>query len=128
MTEEQLREIKARTNAATPGPWRAHQGVVYSDATIANFCYGGTSRQTVTRAEMECNTEFVAEARTDVALLLAEIERLRIENSRAFLRGAAVMRSEAANLFEGTADKPGLAAMPAWAAFIRDLPLPKDSQ
>lgn len=55
-----------------------------------------------------------------------QIERLTAERDAAFKRGAAAMREAAADLFEGTADKAGLATMPTWAEFIRALPDPED--
>ena len=44
----------------------------------------------------------------------------------AYRRGAESMREAAAELFQG--NKPGLAAMPAWSAFIRSLPIPEDKR
>ena len=44
----------------------------------------------------------------------------------AYRRGAEAMREIVAELFQG--NKPGLAAMPAWAAFIRSLPIPEDKR
>ena len=44
----------------------------------------------------------------------------------AFRRGVDAMRQAAADLFEGTQDKPGLAKMPLWAKFIHSLPDPED--
>ena len=52
---------------------------------------------------------------------------MREQVEKAFSRGVAAMREKAADLFEGTQDKPGLAKMPLWAKFIRDLPDPKDN-
>lgn len=46
----------------------------------------------------------------------------------AYARGAEKMRDAVADLFEGTADKAGLASMPAWAKFIRTLPLPEETK
>jgi hypothetical protein len=45
-------------------------------------------------------------------------------SQQAYRRGAEAMREAAADLFQG--NKPGLAAMPAWSAFIRALPIPED--
>lgn len=75
MTQEELDVIKARANAATDGPWTYDQ----SDMIRANYYqyhiadirgYGGN-------LPMEANGEFIASARTDIPLLLAEIERIK---------------------------------------------------
>lgn len=51
---------------------------------------------------------------------------VEVIKAEAFSRGVASMRNATADLFEGTIDKAGLAKMPLWAKFIRELPDPKD--
>jgi len=76
--------------------------------------------------------------------LIAEIRRLRGEGCNllqvdgtttplcnaclecAFLRGARAMQEEAAQLFDGKPNVPGLAAMPVYADAIRALLIPED--
>lgn len=69
-----IREIRKRAEAATPGPWSANGGdvraAVYADGRTARIIYGG----------MPYDAEFIAHAREDVPALLAEVERLRGEN------------------------------------------------
>lgn len=77
MTPEEIAEIKARAEAATPGAWSIliHEPslsrmVVSNDRTLdIDFGYVGN--------RTEADAEFVAHARTDVPTLLAEVERLR---------------------------------------------------
>lgn len=84
LTDEQLTEMEARCNAATPGPWEtrgndcpeAIQNVYancYSVATVR--LYPGGDRLLVRTA----NAEFIAHARSDIPALLAEVRALKAE-------------------------------------------------
>jgi hypothetical protein len=70
---DRLSEIKARCEAATPGPWIVREGksfgVQSADKNIAS-CF---------RRE---NEDFISHAREDVPYLLAEVERLGAEVER----------------------------------------------
>lgn len=72
LSSQRIDEIETRANAATPGPWTVSED--YSDVLgpdgeqLASY-WNPTS---ATR-----NGEFIAHARTDVPVLLAEIRRLR---------------------------------------------------
>ena len=81
MTDEQLAAIRARADAATPGPWKAFKN--YDDYNTirpesAQDCehifncemYGGTPPG-------DADAEFIASARKDIPALLDEIERLK---------------------------------------------------
>lgn len=91
MTEQELEQIEARANAATPGPWTGDR----NDGTIKYRMMGGLDGQTevlivdhknnssgfygiddIPFEESEANEEFVKHARQDVPALLAEVERL----------------------------------------------------
>ena len=78
MTEEQLLAIKARAEAATPGPW----GIEHVERRI----WGGSERVCFLfgqdRRQNENNGVFIAHARQDIPDLLAEVERLRAEVAR----------------------------------------------
>jgi hypothetical protein len=91
MTPEDLAAVEARANAATPGPWMiTHDGglIVKSDAGfICDFACG-----TGTHAH---DANFIATARTDVPLLLAEVKRLQI-----VLRDQAVWLREQCDAME----------------------------
>ena len=74
MTKQELAEMRARAEAATPPPWKAH-------------CTGPEDRDwsvdRVAMMEQECgairnerDATFIAHAREDVPSLLAEIDRL----------------------------------------------------
>jgi hypothetical protein len=80
MTDEELGEITARCEAATPGPWRSYlEGRDHASGSDFIMTGEGTSRgedielSGATRADQE----FVAHARQDIPRLLAEVARLR---------------------------------------------------
>lgn len=94
MTEPiDLNAIRARADAATPGPWR-HVGKnwigtpVEIDVTEADWGSEGHTSFFVHTNEgggawrIE-DVEFIANARTDVPALVAEVERLRRERDEA---------------------------------------------
>lgn len=78
MNDEDLSAIRAREQAATKGPWRQ---TVSANVDIED--YNGNSLLNDNYAyECVCNftrkdAEFIVHARTDVPLLLAEVDRLR---------------------------------------------------
>lgn len=108
-TEQQLDEIAAREQAATPGPWGFYDGETYADvaADLEQTGPGSYSyREKVARLEdenywddqahedhdeerapeqMAANAAFIAHAREDVRVLLAEVRALRSERDE--LRG-----------------------------------------
>jgi hypothetical protein len=69
LTNDELAAIRARVEAATPGPWRTH---IYpmGESTIYGVGTCGAGPE---------DLAFIAAARTDVPDLLAEVERLRAE-------------------------------------------------
>lgn len=81
-----LELIKDRLNAATPGPWLVEStGVdpshplLWSQWVIWNEP-GGTGENDLVVAEADSpDAEFIAHARTDIVLLVLEVERLRSE-------------------------------------------------
>jgi hypothetical protein len=97
MTEQQLEAIRARCEAATPGPWSTRQAenehVVAVDAvvngdsrigcTTARYefisCHGSEEMPEEGRIVASFNAEFVAHAREDVPALLAYIEELEAD-------------------------------------------------
>lgn len=99
MKEEELKQIKARVEAATPGPW-----VLHTDSSRPDVCagitdsagnYSGPKSGFMGEGHLfefdkygpswgqeydNCaDAEFVAHARQDVPALIAEVERLRAE-------------------------------------------------
>lgn len=79
VSEEYLREIERRLAAITPGPWRHQQCFIETQASPPQLL--GVTMQ---RAEAGLedlpglqNGEFIAAARTDIPLLVAEVRRLR---------------------------------------------------
>jgi hypothetical protein len=85
MTEDDLKAIEARANAATPGPWATGAGKVEggqvrelviapNDDVIVAIAYGGFGNPVDRTSE---DRKFIAHARTDVPALVAEVRRLR---------------------------------------------------
>jgi len=70
MTKERLAEIRARLAAATPGPW--HVGPIVKGGGIL-FVMDSVGKK-VAR-----DSQFVANASADIAVLLTEVERLQAE-------------------------------------------------
>jgi DNA-binding transcriptional MerR regulator len=81
VTHEQLDAIRARVDAATPGPWEPSSDTltwIHVEAhglTVAE-CRTYLNRQH-TDEQNDANAAFIASAREDVPALLAEVERLR---------------------------------------------------
>jgi hypothetical protein len=75
MTPERLAEIRARAEAATPGPWR----VVGRDFAIKGFPQVElpTKEQHYFPVNFPCDADFIAAARTDIPDLLAYVDALR---------------------------------------------------
>jgi hypothetical protein len=93
MTQEQVDEIKARVDAATPGPWLSRTSSNWVDGkrtTTEYFVMREDDDVAVcadcvdpnTSKPSEANADFIAYAREDIPALLAEVERLQAENAR----------------------------------------------
>lgn len=79
MTDERLAEVKARAEAATPGPWH-HDRVDFDSGMTLYEIWGGKYREHGWLAHVEDNkpnADFISHARQDIPELLAEVERLR---------------------------------------------------
>ena len=92
MTEERFAEIRARAEAATPGPWvdrlrdfegvdgyglESHPTVEANGKTVCIFY-----EREIDDENDDADAAFIAAAREDVPALLAEVERLRAKNAR----------------------------------------------
>jgi hypothetical protein len=95
MTKEQLDAIRARLDAATPGPWEAVTPKRYAAVRSEKAgCYvytqgkipAETHPDTVARQQRDAH--LIANAPTDLRALLDEVERLTAERDAAFRRGA----------------------------------------
>jgi len=92
MNTKQLERIRAMAEAATPGPWNAKSQrisaedcwwiessdgdkTVIFDCSTVDFEGGGTPPS-------DSDTAFIIAARTDIPVLIAEIEQLQAENER----------------------------------------------
>lgn len=93
MTPEQLAAIRARLDAATPGPWHWDEHTVptlhgvggspdtyeYEAEVIEATHTGGCGCRAVCYLDLtidRSDAEFIAAARTDLEVLLAEVDRL----------------------------------------------------
>lgn len=83
MTEDELRAIEARAEAATAGPWTIHVEAFAAAAWLSGVWQGYEGEFGVPDAA------FIAAARTDVPALIAEIRRLqdRLEMRHAWCNG-----------------------------------------
>ncbi len=87
MTTQELEAIKARCEAATPGPWEFYEGGTYVMRLVEETNHLVTCvcdvlldpevRGKRPRGTSSANGAFIAHARTDVPALVAEVERLR---------------------------------------------------
>jgi len=83
MNAEELAAIKARAEAATPGPWQwtATKGEDDHLVSLAVHDRYGQSLEVLGTSEWlriePPNATFIAHARTDVPAILAEVKRLR---------------------------------------------------
>lgn len=93
LTEERIAEIRARAEAATPGPWKAGK-----DDFTKNIIEAVKDRGTIIVQRRDdhnmfwnsiiplkqtfSDADFIAHAREDVPALLEEVERLRAENEK----------------------------------------------
>ncbi len=81
LSKAQLIEIKVRCEAATPGPWisfiegRDHLG---GDSVITPGVQGAWQENLYLTGATVADHDFIAHARQDIPLLLAEIERLQV--------------------------------------------------
>ena len=81
VTPVQLQEIKARCDAASPGPWREATNGIISGAehTVVSYIFR-------TRPK---DMEFISRVRSDIPALISEIERLNtlLEQDAALMKG-----------------------------------------
>jgi len=79
ITEEDLVKIEQRLAMTTPGPWRHELGFIESQTDPVQLLGVTMQRAESGLADLPGlhNGEFIAAARTDVPLLVAEIRRLR---------------------------------------------------
>ena len=82
MTPAERAAIRAREQAATPGPWRAmpNQGGVPNGVDLClDPCVFAVVHSDAEPPNLAADTAFIAHARTDVPSLLAEVEALQAQ-------------------------------------------------
>lgn len=79
MTDEQLKEIAARAEAATPGPWKNYDPMTTDKMEVKDSKGQVCCSEFYMYEYPECysNGEFIAHARTDIPALLAHIAHQR---------------------------------------------------
>lgn len=94
MTEDELKEIEARVNSATRGPWTTEAGKYSGDNWLIGSIFVGNSLEdgedycvhittdSIHASELgisdaKSDADFIAHAREDIPALLAEVRRLR---------------------------------------------------
>ena len=81
LTAEQLEEIKARCEAATPGPWLRHPEEfgqnIFCATSETRIDWLFSIQGSAIVADIRRDIDFMAAARTDVPALVAEVEWLR---------------------------------------------------
>jgi hypothetical protein len=75
MTDDDLREIAARCDQATPGPWRSW--IEGRDHTSGSSMISTAGDDIEMVGATPADQDFMASARQDVPRLLAEVARLR---------------------------------------------------
>lgn len=152
MTKEQIDAIRARIDAATPGPWLVDSCLdVYTeqvreiDHDIGIELYKTVYSHHTAGPEGTQpwhDTHFMAHAREDVPALLAEVERLTADplpaaawvrevERAAFQRGVAAMREAAVTTLESAFAAGDNNLFPQGVAYglrlVRALPDPEDT-
>lgn len=83
LTDQQLTQIEARTTAATDGPWTLHEDDGDTFRAPAWEVLPASGEMVARLREWaSADAEFIAHARADVPMLLAEVRRLRAELAR----------------------------------------------
>ena len=77
LSDERIAEIRAREQAATPGPWWAdHRSYRAEHGPEYEVCTEGGRGVWTAHCHRWPDTDFIAAARRDVPALLDEVERL----------------------------------------------------
>ncbi|MEE4545264.1 hypothetical protein V2S66_25255 [Streptomyces sp. V4-01] len=77
LSPEQLAEIRARMDAAAPGPWETDTYAEYDSSTSIGVANASDLWIVPLQQLDPADAAFIAAARTDVPALLAEVDRLR---------------------------------------------------
>ena len=83
MTEQELAEIEARANAATPGPWDSAYGMTGTFVfEVLNEDDAHCTIAELSRFNQRNDAAFISHAREDIPALIAEVRRLRQRRCR----------------------------------------------
>ena len=93
MTDEELSEIEARANTATPGPWRLDGLEVVMMGVRERLAV--LRRGDLPLGEHVLSADFIAHAREDVPRLVAEVKRLRalVDRAERIREGALIVHA-----------------------------------
>ena len=76
---DRLQEIRARLDAATPGPWRTEGPCMSGDGTYGVWSEADPGEPTIAYRMAEADADFIAHSRDDVAWLMREVGAARRE-------------------------------------------------
>lgn len=92
MTEEQLKEIQKRANAASPGPWFDHYNKIWSQPECERLPddanpVAWTDASHGDTPDRPDDTQFIAHAREDIPALIGEVRKLKALLKKLEFRG-----------------------------------------
>jgi hypothetical protein len=82
LTDDELRAIRARAEAATPGRWNRPYDALIDMQLEARLVVGNVAGYEIAICENRADAEFIAHARADIPALLAHADALAAENAR----------------------------------------------
>ncbi|UOF90814.1 hypothetical protein LSG31_00580 [Fodinisporobacter ferrooxydans] len=82
ITDQELNEILARCEAATPGPWMLHGNEGTKVIIAGDYAYQEKPDLIIDICSANNDDIFISHAREDVPRLAAEVKRLKAENER----------------------------------------------
>lgn len=132
MTPAELAAIKARADAASPGPWTPSVGC-YQDPDGDDDCHFGRGPTTIPQSEAQglADSVFIAHARTDIPALLAALDdaRAKSEMWKGKYEGYADLADGVTARLKGEAEeaRAKLAAALAVVEAVRRFMSPKSS-
>jgi len=101
MTKEQLAEIRARLDAATPGPWTIEEGSGEDERLV----FVRTERGRLVRTIWMNDATFIANAPADLRALLDEVEALQAEVRKQVFGSKVVFDREVVERAERAGEK-----------------------
>jgi len=118
-----LDAIRARAEAATPGPWNA-TGSSHDDDGLVTLFSDDVDADDPVAIVAPSDAEFIAHARVDISALLAEVERLRLSESE--IRREPISDAEVDAVAYVMFEPAGGVGDYTWAEMVREDPTRAD--